>query len=64
MGLKLDLALTKNSILVADFLSIKTSTENKGFTLISNLYEINSKSPSGGVNYMTLSFSNLDNLTH
>ena len=64
LGLKLLLALIKNSIFVADFLSIITSTENNGFTLTSNLYEINSKSPSGGMNEITLSFSNLLSLTH
>jgi hypothetical protein len=37
LALKLLLALIKNSILVVDFLSIITSTENSGLTLTSNL---------------------------
>ena len=58
--LKLLFALIKNSIFELDFLSMMTSTENNGLTLISSLYEINSKSPSGGMNDIILSFSNLE----
>lgn len=37
LALKLLLALMRNSILVADFLSMMTSTENRGLTLTSSL---------------------------
>ena len=52
-----------NSILLLEGFSTITSTEKRGLTLTSNLYDTNSKSPSGGINDIILSFSNLDSLT-
>ena len=58
------LALTTYSIL--DFVKFSTiaSTQIKGLTCVSTLYDIRSNSPSGGMNVISLSYSNLFNLTH
>lgn len=64
LALKLLLALMRNSIFVDALRSIMTSTEKRGLTLTSSLYEISSKSPSGGIKEITRSFSNFESLTH
>ena len=41
-----------------------TSTVKSGLTLSSRRYDMSSKSPSGGMKEIILSFSNLESLTH
>jgi len=59
-----DLVFTTNSIFVDENASIATSTQNNGFTYVESLYDIKSNLPSGGINVITLSLSNLSRFTH
>ena len=62
--LKLVLALAVYSILVSLKFLISTFTDINGFICISNLYDINSNCPSGGINSIILSLSYFFLFTH
>mmetsp|Transcript_16551 Transcript_16551/g.28145 ORF Transcript_16551/g.28145 Transcript_16551/m.28145 type:complete len:206 (+) Transcript_16551:273-890(+) len=58
------LAFTTNSILDCVQFSTTASTQMRGLTCVSTLYVMSSNSPSGGMNVIRRSVSNLFSLTH